>query len=327
MPATPPQPPDDEGTPLLQRQGWGLPDSWPLMAAYHDGETLVCRAASAAEQVQPFIAQALRSAEPCSCEQDLPQADSRRWALEFTFVPQRTDGQRPQGLHVLLTDLTRHRTAERALLESEERLAKFMQASVEGIFFHQDGRVADANPALCELLGHTLHDLIGRNALDLVAPEQRSRVLHVGAAGKELTYETALLHRSGDRIPVEFIERNSLQQGRPMRMTIVRDLRDRHAAQARLHYLAHHDPLTGLPNRAAFLAQLEHLMVTARASGTQLALLFIDLDHFQRVMKASAAPALCASGWASRCAAPTGWPASVATSSCCCCRVCGTRRT
>jgi diguanylate cyclase (GGDEF)-like protein/PAS domain S-box-containing protein len=309
MPATPPQPPDDEGTPLLQRQGWGLPDSWPLMAAYHDGETLVCRAASAAyarcfgipadevigrplvalfgealaEQVQPFIAQALRSAEPCSCEQDLPQADSRRWALEFTFVPQRTDGQRPPGLHVLLTDLTRHRTAERALLESEERLAKFMQASVEGIFFHQDGRVADANPALCELLGHTLHDLIGRNALDLVAPEQRSRVLHVGAAGKELTYETALLHRSGDRIPVEFIERNSLQQGRPMRMTIVRDLRDRHAAQARLHYLAHHDPLTGLPNRAAFLAQLEHLMVTARASGTQLALLFIDLDHFQRV--------------------------------------------
>jgi len=199
MPATPPQPPDDEGTPLLQRQGWGLPDSWPLMAAYHDGETLVCRAASAAyarcfgipadevigrplvalfgealaEQVQPFIAQALRSAEPCSCEQDLPQADSRRWALEFTFVPQRTDGQRPPGLHVLLTDLTRHRTAERALLESEERLAKFMQASVEGILFHRDGRIADANPAICELLGQTLHELLGRRVLDLIAPEQR----------------------------------------------------------------------------------------------------------------------------------------------------------
>jgi diguanylate cyclase (GGDEF)-like protein/PAS domain S-box-containing protein len=279
------------------------------MAAYHDGEALICRAASAAyarcfaalpeeviglplaaffgdalaEQVQPFIAQALRSGEPCSCEQELPQVDGGRVAMELAFVPQRANGRKPQGLHVLLTDLTRHRTTERALLESEERLAKFMQASVEGIFFHQDGHVADANPALCELLGHTLHELIGRNALDLVAPEQRSRVLHVGAAGRELTYETALLHRSGDRIPVEFIERNSLQQGRPMRMTIVRDLRDRHAAQARLHYLAHHDPLTGLPNRAAFLAQLEHLMVTARASGTQLALLFIDLDHFQRV--------------------------------------------
>ncbi len=309
MPAPPPPPPEVDGTVPLQQEGWSLPDSWPLMAAYHDGEALICRAASAAyarcfaalpeeviglplaaffgdalaEQVQPFIAQALRSGEPCSCEQELPQADGSRVAMELAFVPQRANGRKPQGLHVLLTDLTRHRTTERALLESEERLAKFMQASVEGIFFHQDGHVADANPALCELLGHTLHELIGRNALDLVAPEQRSRVLHVGAAGRELTYETALLHRSGDRIPVEFIERNSLQQGRPMRMTIVRDLRDRHAAQARLHYLAHHDPLTGLPNRAAFLAQLEHLMVAARASGTQLALLFIDLDHFQRV--------------------------------------------
>ena len=187
MPAPPPPPPEVDGTVPLQQEGWSLPDSWPLMAAYHDGEALICRAASAAyarcfaalpeeviglplaaffgdalaEQVQPFIAQALRSGEPCSCEQELPQADGGRVAMELAFVPQHANGRKPQGLHVLLTDLTRHRTTERALLESEERLAKFMQASVEGIFFHQDGHVADANPALCELLGHTLHELIG----------------------------------------------------------------------------------------------------------------------------------------------------------------------
>jgi diguanylate cyclase (GGDEF)-like protein len=94
--------------------------------------------------------------------------------------------------------------------------------------------------------------------------------------------ETLLLHRDGTRIPVELIARPG-EDGEPLRLLVVRDIRDRHAAQARMHYLAHHDPLTGLPNRLAFMSQLEHLMVAAQASSTQLGLLFIDLDHFQRV--------------------------------------------
>jgi len=286
-----------------------LADSVPLMMGYHEAGELRCTYANQpyaqafgfdaasvlglnipqvlgeelAQHVQPFIAQALRSGERCSCEQELALADGRRLWTELAFAPQRDSGGRVLGLFVLISDLTRHHSAERAMIESEERLAKFMQASVEGILFHHDGRIADANPAICELLGQSLHQLLGRRVLDLIAPEQRSRVAHVAASGKEVTYETALMHRDGGRLPVEFIERSGLQQGRPMRMTIVRDVRDRHATQARLHYLAHHDPLTGLPNRAAFLAQLEHLMVAARAAGTQLALLFIDLDHFERV--------------------------------------------
>ncbi len=286
-----------------------LADRVPLMMGYHEAGELRCTYANQpyahafgfdvqaihgcsipqvlgeelAQQVQPFIAQALRSGQRCSCEQEIELADGHRVWTEVAFAPQHDEAGRVQGLFVLLSDLTRHRSAERAMIESEERLAKFMQASVEGILFHRDGRIADANPAICELLGQTLHELLGRRVLDLIAPEQRSRVAHVAAAGKDVTYETALMHRDGSRLPVEFIERSSLQQGLHMRMTIVRDVRDRHAAQARLHYLAHHDPLTGLPNRAAFLAQLEHLMVAARAAGTQLALLFIDLDHFERV--------------------------------------------
>ncbi|MCK6425228.1 MAG: EAL domain-containing protein [Burkholderiaceae bacterium] len=286
-----------------------LADHVPLMLGFHEAGTLRCSYANEpyahafgfdvmailgrslpqvlgeelAQQVQPFVAQALRSGQRCSCEQEVELADGRRLWSELSFAPQHDAQGRVQGLFVLLGDLTRHRAAERAMIESEERLAKFMQASVEGILFHRDGRIADANPSICELLGQTLHELLGRRLLDLVAPEQRSRVAHVMAAGKDATYETALMHRDGSRLPVEFIERSSLQHGLLMRMTIVRDVRDRHATQARLHYLAHHDALTGLPNRAAFLAQLEHLMVAARAAGTQLALLFIDLDHFERV--------------------------------------------
>ena len=55
------------------------------------------------------------------------------------------------------------------------------------------------------------------------------------------------------------------------------------AARAHIHHLAHHDPLTGLLNRAAFMERLQALMSSSRAGDASGALLFIDLDHFKRV--------------------------------------------
>jgi diguanylate cyclase (GGDEF)-like protein len=93
-----------------------------------------------------------------------------------------------------------------------------------------------------------------------------------------------LLDRHGQRIPVEFIVRTMMRNGERLRMTIVRDVRDRHAAQARIHHMAHFDALTGLPNRVSFMAHLERSMLaTAEGFESRLALLFIDLDNFKRV--------------------------------------------
>jgi diguanylate cyclase (GGDEF)-like protein len=119
--------------------------------------------------------------------------------------------------------------------------------------------------------------------LSFISPEHVARVLSVMSAGQETTYELAILHKDGTEIPVEFIVRTMLRNGERIRMTIVRDMRDRHAAQARIHHLAHHDVLTGLPNRGAFMERLDHLMSTARDNDGRLALLFVDLDHFKRV--------------------------------------------
>ena len=58
--------------------------------------------------------------------------------------------------------------------------------------------------------------------------------------------------------------------GEQLRMTIVRDLRDRHEAQARIHHLAHHDVLTGLPNRMAFIERAQTLLAKADAAGQTL---------------------------------------------------------
>ncbi|HZT56627.1 MAG TPA: EAL domain-containing protein, partial [Burkholderiaceae bacterium] len=239
--------------------------------------------ADAAREIQPQTERVLALREPVVYERALG-GSARRW-LEVHLLPHLDEATGAAiGLFVLISDITKHRHAEQAARESEERLAKFMQANAEGIVFHRDGFITDANPPLCALIGYSLSELLGRRTLDFIAPDHVAKVAAVFASGQETGYESVLLDKHGRRIPVEFIVRTMTHGGEHLRMTIVRDIRDRHAAQARIHHLAHHDVLTGLPNRLSFLAHLAQQMAPGPdGQPARLALLFIDLDHFKRV--------------------------------------------
>ncbi|MEK7321938.1 MAG: EAL domain-containing protein [Pseudomonadota bacterium] len=60
-----------------------------------------------------------------------------------------------------------------------------------------------------------------------------------------------------------------------------KDITERMQTQERLHYLAYHDVLTGLPNRQLFMERLEHALALSRTSGRQLAVLCLDVDCFK----------------------------------------------
>jgi diguanylate cyclase (GGDEF)-like protein len=64
---------------------------------------------------------------------------------------------------------------------------------------------------------------------------------------------------------------------------LFRDITEIKQTQERLEYLAHRDPLTGLPNRLVFNARLEHAIARANRDGTRIAVLFLDLDRFKDV--------------------------------------------
>ncbi|RZU02741.1 putative bifunctional diguanylate cyclase/phosphodiesterase [Rivibacter subsaxonicus] len=307
MPAAPVLPPSGPGDEAQRLRL--LADHVPALIAYYETEGLRCNFANRryAEtfgfttetilglsvrevvgeagwaQIGPMVERVIREHEGVSYERELVSAAGQQMWIEVELVPHLdTDGQL-LGAFVRLSDVTRHRQAEREARESEARLAKFMEASAEGIVFHRNALVVDVNPALCALLGYARDELIGRRTTEFVAPAHVPRVIEVIGGGADLSYEVEVVHRDGTLIPVELLTRVIALDGEHLRFVIVRDIRDRLAAQARINHLAHHDALTGLPNRIAFVQQLDRMAASHRAGEARFALLFIDLDHFKRV--------------------------------------------
>ncbi len=102
--------------------------------------------------------------------------------------------------------------------------------------------------------------------------------------GLPLQREYRMIHEDGSVHTV--IEQAVIidgEDGQPFLVQgVLLDVTDRRNADE-LTFLAYHDPLTGLPNRALFEEMLTMAIATARRSGGSLALLFIDLDNFKQV--------------------------------------------
>ncbi|MEQ1879956.1 MAG: EAL domain-containing protein [Burkholderiales bacterium] len=74
------------------------------------------------------------------------------------------------------------------------------------------------------------------------------------------------------------------QDGEPIKVLFVtEDVSQRKDMDARVRFLAHHDLLTGLPNRTLFQDRLQQSLASAKRMKSRVALLFIDLDHFKEV--------------------------------------------
>ena len=85
------------------------------------------------------------------------------------------------------------------------------------------------------------------------------------------------------RTPVELILRTVDYGGRPHYAIAVRDLQARKQAEQHIRFLAHHDSLTGIPNRSTFNKKLDQEIESALETGRRLAVLCLDLDRFKEV--------------------------------------------
>jgi len=175
------------------------------------------------------------------------------------------------------------------LLRADDLQTVFRACCVGIVVTDARTRVIAVNPACTELtglsaeqaLGRPLRALCGRDEVEALVPEVRAALAREGHWWGEIP----LRRRDGSIGPVWVSLKAAADAGGRVGRFVatLSDLGELRRNEARLHHLAHHDPLTGLPNRLLFESELARCIARARRNAQQFALLFIDIDHFKMI--------------------------------------------
>lgn len=181
--------------------------------------------------------------------------------------------------------------SERKEADAQLRLAaKVYEQSGEGIIITDAQRkLVMVNQAFTAISGYSEAEVLGRNP-GLLASGRHDKAFFAAmwetiATQGRWQGEVWNRRKDGSLYP----EMLSIIQVRDAKgevshyIGISSDITQFKAAQKHIQRLAHFDPLTGLPNRALLGDRINHELNAAQRNGTQIALMFADLDHFKNI--------------------------------------------
>jgi len=204
----------------------------------------------------------------------------------------------PTGIMMIVRNIGERMKTDDNLRESEAHIRAITTSSQDAIIMiESNGKICFWNPAATRITGYTVEEAIGKDMHQFLTPQryherQKSgmeKFQHTGMGSAiDTTQEVAVCHKDGHEIPAELsVSAIQLRDGWHA-VGIIRDISDRKRAEAvledsnrKLQALSITDALTGIANRRFFDEVLEQEYCRHSRTGSQLSLIFLDVDHFK----------------------------------------------
>ncbi|MCX8146701.1 MAG: PAS domain S-box protein [Azovibrio sp.] len=201
------------------------------------------------------------------------------WCL-VSASPMLDETGRFAGSFAMLSDISKLKRTE-----AELRLAAHVYDDSPNAIAIMDAEfvVQSVNAAFTQITGFDAAEIVGRPA-SFIDARLRQTCAQLGP-GKRWQGEIWNRRKSGETYP-EWLSLAPVtnEQGQITHfVAIIADLTERKEAEARIDYLANHDPLTGLPNRLLFQSRTDQALSMAAAQSRQAALLLLNIDRFKTI--------------------------------------------
>lgn len=218
-------------------------------------------------------------------EERIDTPDGVRYLHTRKAVIKDADG-RPKYLLGVSEDITERKQTEAQL----RQWTKAIDSTSEGIMITDlEGTVLDVNQAFTQITGYTREEIIGQNPRILQSghhttefyQSMQQSILQTGSWRGEINNR----RKNGEIYPAwETISTVYNENNVPTHLvSVFSDISPIRKTQEKLDFLAHHDPLTGLPNRILLNDRMEHAIVRANRDGLGVAVMFLDLDRFKDI--------------------------------------------
>ncbi|MEW9698247.1 EAL domain-containing protein [Paenibacillus sp. SI8] len=194
-------------------------------------------------------------------------------------------------LILLLRNVANTNTSEYKRLQNHDH-----QSVLDSLFEHnpnaigitdQHGEFIRINYAAESILGYTANELMHKSFISYVTGESSEVTkssLEQVMGGKPVTFETAVLHKTGYRVDLHATAVPvGIQPGVNGSILICQDITERKRGDEQIRYMAYYDDMTGLPNRRMFRDHLNQTLTLTRAVGQRVAVFYLDIDRFKLV--------------------------------------------
>ena len=211
------------------------------------------------------------------------QIGDGRWML--TTISRTRTG----GLVAVRTDITREREIEQSLQSALLEEQRIMDTATVGIVFLKDRKLVKCNRHFATMFAYSPEELIGHSsAIWFPSVENWERVGQAAYAvverGEPFEFEQEFVRKTGERIwchvAGRILDPHNWAQGS---IWVYTDITESKRREAEARDLAHHDSLTGLPNRRLLGDRMAQALAAARRNAGRLAILLIDLDRFKPI--------------------------------------------